>query len=171
LTSDNADYLTAGKVSGVFGIKGAVKVFSFTDPRENILRYSPWILQKQGQVREIRVTGGQRQGNVVVAALEGIDDRDAAQALMGSDVLILRQQLPPPELGEYYWTDLIGLAVENESGIKLGQVTHLLETGANDVLVVNDCQTERLIPFLQPQVVMCVDLDKGLIQVNWDPEF
>lgn len=167
----NGDYLNAGEISGVFGVKGWVKVFSFTDPRENILRYSPWILQKNKQTREIKVIGGQRQGNNVVAELEGIADRDTALALMGWQILISKQQLPKTQPGEYYWADLVGLKVETQDGIKLGVVDHLLETGANDVLVVLDGETERLIPFLQQQTVLSIDLDVGLMVVDWDPDF
>ena len=148
-----------------------MKVFSFTDPRENILRYSPWILQKNKQTREIKVIGGQRQGNNVVAELEGIADRDTALALMGWQILISKQQLPKTQPGEYYWADLVGLKVETQDGIKLGVVDHLLETGANDVLVVLDGETERLIPFLQQQTVLSIDLDVGLMVVDWDPDF
>lgn len=167
----NSDYLNAGEVSGVFGVKGWVKVFSFTDPRENILSYSPWILQKNNQSREISVTSGQRHGNNVVAELEGVSDRDAASALIGWKILIKKQQLPKPKPGEYYWADLVGLKVETQNGIALGHVDHLLETGANDVLVVVDGELERLIPFLQKQTVLNIDLDAGLMIVDWDPDF
>lgn len=167
----NDDFLDAGEVSGVFGVKGLVKVFSFTDPRENILAYSPWILQKNNITREVKVVGGQRQGNNVVAELEGITDRDAALALLGWKILIRKQQLPKAKPGEYYWADLVGLNVENQQGINLGRVDYLVETGANDVLVVLDGETERLIPFLQQQTVLNIDLDAGLMIVDWDPDF
>lgn len=146
-------------------------MFSFTEPRENILRYSPWLLRKNSQVSEIRVIGGQRHGNNVVAELEGINDRDVAAALMGSEILIRKQQLPKPKAGEYYWADLVGLSVYTESGVDLGKVDNLIETGANDVLVVVDGETERLIPFLQKQTVLNIDLDGGKMIVDWDPDF
>lgn len=146
-------------------------MFSFTQPRENILQYSPWLLRKNDQSCEINVIGGQRHGNSVIAELEGVADRDAAVALMGSEILIRRQQLPKPKADEYYWADLIGLAVRTESGVALGKVDHLLETGANDVLVVMDGETERLIPFLQKQTVLNIDLDSGEMIVDWDPDF
>lgn len=135
------------------------------------MRYSPWLLQKNDQSWEVKVVSGQRHGNVVVAELENISDRDAALALMGAKILIRKQQLPKPKPGEYYWADLIGLAVETESGVKLGCVDHLLETGANDVLVVRDGERERLIPFLQRQTVLKIDLAAGVMIVDWDPDF
>lgn len=163
--------MNVGQVSGVFGVKGWVKVFSFTDPRENILQYSPWFLQKNNQVKEYKLIGGRRQGSLVVAELQDVADRDQAAELMGSEILILKKQLPKPESGEYYWADLIGLDVQNQEGIRLGTVDNLMETGANDVLVVVDGDTERLIPFLQQSTVIKVDLDNGLIVVDWDPDF
>lgn len=167
----NSDYLNAGQISGVFGVKGWVKVFSFTQPRENILRYSPWFLRKNDEINEIKVVGGQLHGNAVVAELTGIVDRDAAVALVGAEILILKQQLPKPKPGEYYWADLVGLEVKTQSGVSLGVVDHLLETGANDVLVVVDGKSERLIPFLQQQTVISIDLDGRLMIVDWDPDF
>ena len=167
----NSDFLNAGNISGVFGVKGWVKVFSFTQPRENILKYSPWHLYKNGEVREVNVVDGQRHGKAVVAELSGIHDRDAAMALLGAEILIKRQQLPEPKAGEYYWADLVGLKVETSVGVALGEVDHLMETGANDVLVVKDGDTERLIPFLQQHTVLKIDLDSKLITVDWDPDF
>lgn len=165
------DFINVGEVSGVFGVKGWIKVFSFTDPRENILNYSPWYLQKGQEIKEISLVGGQRQGKLVVAALEGIEDRDAAAALSGWKILIDKQQLPAASEGEYYWADLIGLQVETTEGQYLGVVDHLLETGANDVLVVMDGEQERLIPFLQQQTVKKIDLVKRQMVVDWDPDF
>jgi 16S rRNA processing protein RimM len=167
----HSDFLDAGEISGVFGVKGLVKVFSFTEPRENILTYSPWTLQKNNQVREVKIVSGQRHGNNVVAELDGITDRDSALALMGWKILIRKQQLPKAKPGEYYWADLVGLHVETRQGISLGMVDYLLETGANDVMVVVDGETERLIPFLQQQTVLNIDLDAGLMIVDWDPDF
>ncbi|WP_031435703.1 ribosome maturation factor RimM [Methylomarinum vadi] len=165
------DFIKVGEINGVFGVKGWVKVFSFTEPRENILNYSPWYLQRKGETKEMHLVGGQRQGKLVVAALEGVADRDAAAALIGWDILIDKEQLPVPEQGEYYWADLVGLRVETEQGEALGIVDHLMETGANDVLVVKDGKKERLIPFLQQQTVLNVDIENGLMIVDWDPDF
>jgi 16S rRNA processing protein RimM len=168
--TDN-ELINVGEVSGVFGVKGWVKVFSFTQPRENILTYSPWILKKGKAIKSVKVLDGRRQGKLVVAALEGITDRDQAAELSGWKILINKEQLPATVSGEYYWVDLVGLRVVNHEGIELGTVDYLLETGANDVLVVKDNETERLIPFIQPQTISKVDLDDGLIVVDWDADF
>jgi 16S rRNA processing protein RimM len=166
----NQKHINIGKISGVFGVKGWLKVFSFTDPRENILNYSPWLLKKDSETRLIAVIDGKLQGKTIVVQLKGIGDRDKAAGLIDWDIFITSEQLPEAEEGEYYWSDLIGLRVETTQGIQLGIVDSLLETGANDVLVVHG-ERERVIPFLQKQTIMNIDLDAGRIIVDWDPEF
>lgn len=163
-------HISVGKVSGVFGVKGWVKVFSFTDPRENILIYSPWLLKKGDQTKVVNVVDGQLQSKTIVAQLSGINDRDQAEGLMGWDIFITQNQLPKAAKGEYYWSELIGLNVETIAGVQLGVVDSLLETGANDVIIVRG-ERERVIPFLQGQTIINVDLDAGKIVVDWDPEF
>jgi len=163
-------HISVGKISGVFGVKGWVKVFSFTDPRENILTYSPWLLKKGDETKTFNVVDGQLQGKTIVAQLAGINDRDQAASLTGWDIFITQVQLPKAAKGEYYWSQLIGLNVETIDGVQLGVVDSLLETGANDVIIVQG-ERERVIPFLQGQTIINVDLDAGKIIVDWDPEF
>jgi 16S rRNA processing protein RimM len=159
-----------GKISGVFGIKGWLKIFSYTEPRDNILSYKNWLLKKSGLEKPVKVIGGQAQGKSVVAQIDGIVDRDQAFTLMGWDVYISHEQLPAPDEGEYYWVDLIGLDVENLEGIQLGKVDSLFETGANDVLLIKG-ERERAIPFLQGQTVTSIDLVAGKMIVDWDADF
>jgi len=163
-------YINVGEISGVFGVKGWVKVFSFTQPRENILSYSPWRLKKGSEIRDVEVLSGKLQGKVVVAALKNISDREIAASLSGYKILINQDLLPEPATDEYYWHELIGLEVINQQNESLGTVGSILETGANDVLVIKG-DRERLIPFLQPQTVMNIDLETGIMQVDWDSEF
>ena len=161
-----------GDIAGVFGVKGWVKVFSLTEPRENILNYSPWVLKKGNELKEAVVLDGRKQGKSVVASIEGVADRDLAATYDGWEILIHKHQLPTSQNGEYYWADLVGLSVETELGVNLGQVDHLIETGANDVLVIVDEEKqERLIPFLQGQVVKKIDLDTSTMIVDWNPDF
>lgn len=164
------EIINVGKISGVFGVKGWVKVFSFTDPRENILTYSPWLLKKGDETKTVEVIDGQLQGKTIVAQLAGVNDRDQAAGLMGWDVFITQDQLPAAAKDEYYWSDLVGLKVETIDGVQLGVVDSLLETGANDVIVVQG-ERERAIPFLQGQTIIDIDLNAGRIVVDWDPEF
>lgn len=170
---DKAQLIRLGHIAGVFGVQGWVKVFSETAPRENILNYSPWYLRINGEWREYQLLAGRVHGKGVVAHLSGCPDRDAAIALLKAPVAILRSQLPAASQGEYYWADLEGLQVVNLQGQVLGVVNHLLETGANDVLVVraSDGSRECLIPYLPGRVVTEVDLAQGIIRVDWDPDY
>jgi 16S rRNA processing protein RimM len=164
-------FVTLGRVMAAYGIKGWVKVSSDTSPRENIVGYSPWHLGRRGQSRAWEVEDGRRQGKTVVAKLRGCDDRDSAEALVGSEIAVPRAQLPPTTVeGEFYWADLLGLRVETLDGVELGRIERLFETGANDVIVVAG-ERERLVPYLWQRVVHEVDLDAGLMRVDWDPDF
>jgi 16S rRNA processing protein RimM len=145
-------------------------VYSYTQPRENIIQYQPWQLNQGGDWQPRQVAEGRRHGKGVIARLAGCEDRDQAMLLMDSEIGIRRDQLPAPGPGEYYWSDLQGLEVVTEKGESLGRVDHLIETGANDVLVVKG-DRERLIPFVMQQVVTRVDLGAGTIQVDWDKDF
>ena len=171
MAENNEEYIVIGRISGLYGVRGWVKVFSHTQPRDNILAYATWYLKRQGAWAVSELETGRVQGKGVVAKLKGCDDRDAAALLMGCDIAIRREQLPKAAPGEYYWAELTGLEVVNLEGVGLGVVDHLLETGANDVLVVLKDGEERLIPFVQGPFVKKVDLDEGLITVDWDPDF
>ncbi len=162
--------LKFGKVSGVFGIKGWIKVFSFTDPRDNILKYSPWILVKNSDSKTVKIIAGKLQGGSVIVQLDGFDSRNLAETLIGYDIMINQKQLPETQAGEFYWSDLIGLEVTNLQGIILGKVESLMETGANDVLIIQG-DRERAVPFLQGQTIVNIDLAEGCMLVDWDAEF
>lgn len=165
------DYVTVGRVVGVFGVKGWVKVLSFTQPRENIANYDPWLLQSGGHWRPVVVEAVEDHGKSMVVKLDTVSDRDVAATLIGSEIAIYRQQLPQLERDEYYWHDLEGLTVVNQQSQILGSIVSLFETGANDVLVVKDQDGHTtLIPYLQGEVVIAIDLDAGQMQVDWDPE-
>jgi 16S rRNA processing protein RimM len=159
-----------GRIVGVFGVAGALKLHSFTEPRENIFRYRPWFVRLGDETREIAAPKGKAQGKGIVATLPGIDDRDAAAALMGAEVFVRREALPKAAPGEFYWSDLEGLRVRTVEGVELGTVSHLFATGANDVVVVKG-DRERLIPFIRDSVVREIDLAAGTIVVDWDPGF
>lgn len=157
-----------GKVSGLFGVKGWVKIFSFTDPKEAILEYPVWQIEIEGLWRPVSVAEGQPHGKTIIARFEGVDDRDAAAVYLQADVGVFRQEMPEAGEAQYYWSDLEGLKVEGQSGNTLGVVAYLLETGANDVMVVKDGEAEVLIPFVMGTVVEDVDLAAGVIRVDWE---
>src|SRR5690606_18034333 len=135
-----------GRVVGLFGVRGWVKVYSYTRPPEALLDYPTWQLEVRGEWQTRAVAEARRQGRGLVARLEGFEDRDAAAALVGAAIAVHASELPARAEGEYYWAELEGLRVVNLADQELGRVSHLFETGANDVLVVRG-ERERLIPF------------------------
>lgn len=161
--------IALGKIVGVFGIKGWVKVFSETRPREQIFKYSPWILELNGTVIEAELVEGKLQGKGLIASLKGFTDCDQAKQLTGAVITVPEQALPVTGKDEYYWSQLVGLNVVNLQGINLGRVKSLFETGANDVMIVKGDE-EHLIPFTE-YAVIDVDLDSGMITVDWDEDF
>ena len=169
--SDPKHYVILGQVLGVFGVKGWVKIRSDTEPRENILQYSPWYLRRPEGWVSYRLCASQMQSKGLIVQFEGITDRDVAAQLLGCEIAVPRAQLPTPAQGEYYWADLIGLKVRNTHGEDLGKVTSLLETGANDVLVVRDGESEHLIPYITGYYILKVDPAAGYIEVDWERDF
>ena len=159
-----------GKISGVFGVRGQVKVYSYTEPKENILTYDPWMLGSDGDWKPYKLVSGKLQGKGLIVQFEGCEDRDLAQSLVGQEIVIDKSQLPETEADEYYWSDLEGLTVMTTQQVELGRVSHLFETGSNDVLVVKG-DREYLIPYIRERVIKQIDTDAGQIIVDWDPEF
>lgn len=164
------DRVSMGRVTGAFGVRGWLKVLSGAEPPEALLDYSPWLLKLEGEWKSIKVLEGGVHGKGLVVHVEGVDDRDQAERLRGAEIAVERTQLEPLAEGEYYWADLVGLRVVTTQGVDLGRIERLMETGANDVLVVHG-DRERLIPYLRPDVVTSVDLEAGVLTVDWDPEF
>ncbi|RZV35777.1 MAG: ribosome maturation factor RimM [Chromatiales bacterium] len=156
-----------GRISGLFGVRGWVKVYSYTEPREAVLNYDRWLLIRKDGWQEARVAEGQRHGKTVIVRIEGYDDRDQAAGLVGTEIGVPRDELPETGSDQFYWSDLEGLRVVHRDGMELGKVEYLLETGANDVMVVKG-ETERLIPFVMDKVVLDVDLANGEIRVDWE---
>lgn len=169
---DSAQQLvTVGRVSGIFGIKGWLRIFSFTDPPQHILHYEPWHLGAQsGRQRIWRVLDGALHGRGVIARLEGVEDRDVARGLIGELISVPRECFAGTREGEYYWSDLIGLRVIDEKGVETGRIVDMLTTSANDVMVVVG-DRRRLVPFLYGTVVRSVDLASGAVHIVWDDEF
>lgn len=162
------EFVVLGRITGAHGIHGWVKVFSSTEPREAIFEYQPWLL---GEDRKpVRIRQGRKQGSRLVAQLEGVDDRDASERLAGTVIAVPRDGFPELPEGEFYWADLVGLAVRLEDGRELGTIDYMLATGANDVMVVKG-EKERLIPFVPGRYVKSVDLDGKRVVVDWDPDF
>lgn len=169
------EMIVLGKIVSVHGIRGEVKVYSFTDPLDNLLDYRRWTLKRGTEVRQAELVQGRVQGNVLVAKLKGLDDREIARTFAEFEILVPRSELPVLDDGEFYWSQLEGLKVIDQNGQLLGILDHMLETGANDVMVVKPCagsldDRERLLPYTD-QCVQAVDLDAGEIRVDWDADF
>lgn len=163
--------IVLGKVTGAFGIKGWVKIHSYTAKMADIFNYQPLYLSVNKEWQVVKLVSYQAQAKGLVAQFEHVQDRDLALKLTGTDIAVQRSQLPSLEVGEYYWSDLEGLTVVTSVGVVLGQVDHLVETGANDVLVVKHATGEHWLPWVMESVIQRVDLTTGLIEVNWDPDF
>jgi|TARA_B110000211_G_scaffold105038_1_gene122204 16S rRNA processing protein RimM len=169
--------VTLGKVGAVYGIKGWLKIHSFTDDQEAILDYFPWSLKLGNKIQSVEITDWRKHNNGIVVKVAGIDDRDIAQKLVGSEIFVSEDALSDLPEGEFYWRDLIGMTVVTDKGYDLGQVSDIMETGANDVLVVKANlkdgfgKKERLIPYLMDQVILSISTENKQICVDWDPGF
>lgn len=169
------DLIVLGKIYSVHGVRGEVKVYSFTDPIDNLLDYPRWTLRRDGQSRQVDLASGRLQGKVLVVKIKGLDDREEARSFSGYDICVPRSLLPALDDGEFYWLQLQGLKVIDLQGQLLGKIDHLLETGANDVMVVRPCagsldDRERLLPYTD-QCVQSVDLQAAEMRVDWDADF
>lgn len=175
--SEQSDLITLGKVTSPYGVKGWVKVYSYTDPMDQILDYEDWLVNLNGTWTKVKVNKGRSHGKGMVAHLEGCENRDDALVYQNAEIAIRRDQLPELEEGDFYWHELEGLRVLTVDDVNLGTVSHMMSAGAaNDVLVVKgDAEAidreERLIPYLPEQVVKEVNLETGTIRVDWDPDF
>lgn len=176
-SNEAVSLVTLGRITAHYGLNGWVKVHSDTVPRENIAVFKEWRLVGRRANRTVDVLEGRVQGKTIVARLAGVDTREQAEELIGSDIAVLRSDLPLTDDDEVYWTDLIGLDVVNTDGAVYGTVDRLFDTGANDVVVVKDGRdgskrdVEILIPWIRPDVIVEVDKQGGRIVVDWDPDY
>lgn len=200
--SQSGDYILLGKISGVHGIKGWVKVFSYTSPRIKITEYKQWFLKsnalgsnavdsnkesssvakpashvslKDQSWSAIKLIEGKEQGKNIIAKLQGVNYRDEAEALIGTEIAICEEQLQVLTENEYFWRDLIGLSVKTIQGDTLGVIDWIFDTGSNDVIIVKDTSgsevKEHLLPWVFDDVIQSIDLENSLMVVDWDPDF
>ena len=159
-----------GRVTAPFGVKGWIKIYALTASAANLCEYPVWWLGHEGDWRETKVLGARTHGNMLIARLAGIEDREAAATLKGMTIAVPRAQLPAVADGEFYWADLIGLRVVNAQQHEFGRVARIVATGANDVLVVDADGRETLIPFIA-DAIQAVDLAAGVIRVEWGRDY
>jgi len=188
-TDSSPEFTTLGKIGAAHGIKGWVKLISFTGPAENILSYRHFFLSHKGipgsrtalgsgeQKREkIEIDESRAQGKHFIGHIKGCDDREEAAVFIGRELQVETSTLPQLDTEDYYWFQLEGLTIINLQGDNLGQVDRLIETGANDVIVVRATEDsidkeERLIPFIRDKVIKRVDLAGGTLQVDWEKDY
>jgi 16S rRNA processing protein RimM len=163
------DWVVMGRIAAPFGVKGWVKVQPYTEDPGTLMDFESWRVGRGEQQTHYSVEAAQGHGKALVAKLAGVEDRDAAFALRGQEISVAKSALPPPQENEFYWSDLIGLKVVNRQGIALGTVDSLMESGANDLLVVKGTR-EHLIPFIAAFVGK-VDLAGGTVEVDWGEDY
>ncbi len=159
-----------GRLLAPFAVRGWIKVQAWTEYSDSLADYPVWYLRKGNTWQAMTVEETELHSKGLVVKLRGVDDREAAERLRGVDIAIPREQLPETDENEYYWRDLKGLSVRNSAGEALGVVVDLLESGANDLLVVRDDTQTRLIPFVDA-IVRQVDQVAGCIEVEWGKDY
>ncbi|ARU64291.1 ribosome maturation factor RimM [Histophilus somni] len=166
-----------GKLGSTYGIRGWLRLYSSTEQAESIFDYQPWFLKIKGQWQPIELESWKFHNHELIVKLKGINEREVAQTLANVEIGVNLSVFPLLDEGDFYWHDLIGCQVVNLQGYAMGVVSEMMETGANDVLVVRAStkdafgKKERLIPFLYEQVVKRVDLSSKTIEVDWDAGF
>ncbi|MFK7864944.1 MAG: ribosome maturation factor RimM [Pseudohongiellaceae bacterium] len=174
--SDSPRSVVLGKLGKAHGIKGWLRVISFTSPAENLLEYHSFDAHRNGKHEKVEIDGYKQQAGGFIAHVKGVDTPEAARLLTGYELNVLVSELPVLEQDDIYWYQLEGLKVENQHQQNLGSVARLLETGANDVIVVQATASsidgrERLIPFIRESIISKIDLPNGIIEVNWEADY
>lgn len=165
--SMDTNYIVVGKIGTAYGVKGWIKIVSFTETITNIIDYSPWYIEENNAWKPLKVTDAKAYGKGIVAKFANFDSPEAVRVLTGKRIAVQRSQLATLKKNEYYWADLEGLTVINQDNKILGKIIYLMETGSNDVLVVKG-DKEHAIPYLLDDVVISIDLDKKVMHVVWD---
>ena len=160
-----------GRIAMVHGVHGLLKVQSFTENPSDITNYHEFFIgnDKKGW-QQFEVVRCNPHGKYLLLELAGLSDRTQAETFKGLEIAVPKEALPPKEEDQYFWTELVGLKVVTTTGVELGIIDYLFETGSNDVIVIKG-ERERYVPYLIGDVIESVDLEKGLMVVNWDPEF
>lgn len=165
----NPSYIVIGKIGTPYGVRGWLKVITYTEFGSNILSYKPWYLTpNHNEPVEVMLEDSRLQGDTILVKLKNLDTPEEAGRYSGQDIFIKRDQLPTLKKNEFYWSDLVGLSVINKEGQDLGKVIYLMATGSNDVLVVKG-EKEHGVPYIWGSIILDVDLDKKQILVDWEP--
>lgn len=168
--------LTIGKFGSPYGIRGWVKILSFTEIPEYIFHYKPWLVRKTNLLEIIKLNNWKKNNKTTIAKIDGINDRTQAELIKNQKIFINNHSLPKLTKGNYYWKDIIGCTVININNYIFGNVKKLIETGSNDVLVVrSNCKDfaikERFIPFIEQKIIKNINISNKIIKVDWNPNF
>ena len=165
-----AEWIVVGRFGRPQGLQSLVRVVSFTDPVENILAYTPWCVNIHGEWRPIDVISVEKHTRFILVQIEGYQQREDIVKLTNCEIGIKRDQLPTLAGNDYYWHDLIGMQVFNTDDVLLGTITEIMATGSNDVLVIAG-EKRHLVPYIQDEFVLRIDMPNKVIVVNWDADF
>jgi len=157
-----------GRFGTPHGVRGDIRVHSFTQPFSNILEYQPWIVTLNDELLDLKISQHRQHNDQFLVHVEGYDDRDKVRALTNANIEVDREILPKLSESEHYWLDLIGLEVINKESTSLGTIDHLLETGSNDVIVAVKDDKECYIPYLD-DVILDINHETGTMKVDWEP--
>lgn len=168
----NDDLVVMGRLGRPVGLKGQVKLYPFSKDISQLIDYQPWYMKNsQDSWQIVDCSDVTLRDKFLLVSIKGVLSKEAAQALTHNEIAVPRTALPVLPEGEYYWRDLIGLQVVNADGCPFGLVTELMETGANDVLIVKLGDKKRLIPFLLDEFILSIDITNKMITVDWDEDF
>ncbi len=166
----DSGWVIVGRFGRPHGVRGLVTVVSFTEPRDNILRYTDWHAHINHQWQPLKLLHLEMNNKFILAQVDGYREREDVGRLTNIDIAVKQEQLPALQHGEYYWHQLVDMQVVNQQGILLGKVTEMMPTGANDVLVVIG-ERSHLIPYLPGLTVIEVSDSQRVITVDWDTDF
>jgi 16S rRNA processing protein RimM len=166
MSGESSALIELGVVGAPFGVRGWVKLRSFTDPPDRLLQHRTLQLSVAGSWVSYKIEASGHSGGQLTAKLSGVNDRDQAQSLRGAQVCVPRSELPQRDDKDFYRADLIGCEVENLAGVRLGTVQHFVETPAQALMVVRG-EKEYWVPAV-PQHLRRVDLQARLVVVDWD---
>lgn len=168
---ENEKLVIVGRIGGVYGVRGWLKIESYTRPKLNIFTYTPWLIHVDSSWKEVEIEDSQQGGNGrLLVKMLGVDSPEEARKYVSCELAVTQGILPALKEGEYYWHDLIGLEVFNQDAVHLGKISDIVETGANDVLVIKklgDDKGKTLIPLVTDVFVKRVDLVSKTVYVDW----
>lgn len=162
-----SDWVVLGRLGRPQGLRGLIRVISFTEPESNILDYLPWHIQKNGNWVPIHIDNFQTQNQTILVKIEGYTEREAVAELTNCNIAVLREQLPKLPEGDFYWHELQNMMVQNKEGAILGQVVDIMPTGTHEVLVIQG-EKQHLIPYVPDIYIVKVDSVQRQITVDWD---